>query len=1041
MSTREERVYWQCLEERRADPSYLADTSGELFDPPDPDTVTRRGFLGRVGFGLAVAASGCTRAPVERAIPFLSQPEEMTPGVSAFYATTCDACPASCGILAKVRDGRPIKIDFNAESPLGGTCAVGQASVLSIYDEGRLKGPLWQGQETAWDEIDRAIRQRLEAGAKAGGKLALLTGTITSPSTRELIGRFLDRFPESRHVVYDPISLSTLRRASAICFGRDVLPRFRFDRAELIVSLDADFLGSWISPSEFARAYAAGRRIPSRPAAGHGHDHDDGHGRDDEHVGTNGHAAAESEPVAMSRHIQFESCLSLTGTNADTRIPVSPSEISATAFALLDDLLERSGQERLGAGIPASLERRRVEETAEELWRKRGRSLVVCGDNDLAAQAAVAAINSLLGNVGRTLDLENPSNLMQGDEGEMAVLIEEMMRGEVGALLIHGVNPAYDWPRAEDFVEGMGNVALTVSFADRLDETASLAHAVCPDHHFLESWGDAQPSDDFYGLRQPALRPLFATRSFLESLQIWQGQAPDHLGYLQDYWRRLVFSRLPSERWVHAGDEERSFRSFWDRALHDGFFQAPLRPASEQALVSGWRLPVEARIRNAGQERPGAGLELRLYEKSGMRDGRHANNPWLQELPDPVTKVVWDNYAAVAPALAADLDLRQEDVVRLTDGQRALELPVYIQPGQAPSCVSVALGYGRRRAGKAGNGVGANAFPLADFRKGTESSEEGTEVSGKGTVLFRSAGWRLEKTGRRYPLAATQTHHRLDGRPIVREATLSEFEDDPGAGAHGVTHELHNLWAEHEKGRHSWGMAIDLTACIGCSSCLIACQAENNVPVVGKEEVRLKREMHWIRIDRYFSGPEENPQTVHQPMMCQHCDLAPCETVCPVLATVHSSDGLNQQVYNRCIGTRYCANNCPYKVRRFNWFQYSRNDRFDYYMNDDLGTMVLNPDVVVRSRGVMEKCSMCVQRIQEGKLTAKVQKRPLRDGDIQTACQQACPADAIAFGDLLNRESHVARQNRDARFFHVLEEIGTRPGVGYLTKIRNKGKA
>jgi len=557
-----------------------------------------------------------------------------------------------------------------------------------------------------------------------------------------------------------------------------------------------------------------------------------------------------------------------------------------------------------------------------------------------------------------------------------------------------------------------------VSCADRLDETAAQAHAVCPDHHFLEAWGDAEPVASFFSLAQPTIAPLFDTRAAQDSLLKWLGRAPDFYEYLRGYWRETLYPQ--QSRYA-------TFDEFWDHSLHDGVCALPAGPAAERRFAGDVSAAAASIVRDherSAGERHADRFEVHLYETVGQRDGAHANNPWLHELPDPVSKVTWGNYAAIAPAVASRLGISSGDVVALDAGTRRIEVPVHVQPGQSPRAISIAMGYGRRRAGRVGQGVGANAYPLVQVVAGMRRYA-GTSVT-------------VARTGRLEPLAATQTHHSMEGRTIVEQTTFAAWLAASSAG-HGEhePQEVPSLWAGRPAGAHAWGMAIDLNTCTGCSACVTACQAENNVPVVGRDEVRRGREMHWIRIDRYYTGSEDDPETLVQPMMCQHCNNAPCEPVCPVLATVHSSDGLNQQVYNRCIGTRYCENNCPYKVRRFNWFEYARNSRFDFNMNSALGSMTLNPDVAVRSRGVMEKCSLCVQRIQAGKLAAERDGRPVADGDIETACQQVCPAEAIVFGDLSDPNSRVSTLVRSQRRYRVLEELGTRPNVSYLTKVRN----
>jgi Fe-S-cluster-containing dehydrogenase component/anaerobic selenocysteine-containing dehydrogenase len=944
---------------------------------------SRRDFLARLGFALAASAlASCSRAPVQKAIPFLNKPEEVTPGVASWYATTCAGCAAACPLLVKTRDGRPIKIEGNAESTRfgGGTCAAGQATVLSLYDPNRLKGPLWHGEPASWSEIDARVEAQLAAASRRG--IVLLSGTIVSPSTRALIAEWSARFPRFRHVVYDAVSFSALRAATRACFGVAAVPHYRFDRAKAVVGIEADFLGTWLSPVEFTRQYADRRR--------------------------------EGLSIGDMQHYQFESGVSLTGSNADRRVAIAASEQGAVALALLQRLAARAGIDDRLPSVDIAIDARTLDRAADDLWRHRGQSLVVCGSADPSTQVVVHAINAVLGNIGVTVDLDAPSLQRQGDDAAVEELIESMSRGDVQVLMTYGVNPLYDFPDVERFARGMESVALSISFADRADETAAASHAVCPDHHFLEAWSDAEPITGSFSLAQPTVAPLFDTRAAQDSLLKWLGRPPDFYSYVREFWRR---ERFPKQR------RYRTFDEFWDHALHDGVYDDPAPTEGRRyALADGWRAAAGAlaadRRRNAAARAPDR-YELHLHESVAIRDGRHANNPWLQELPDPVTKLTWSNCIAIAPSVAASLGVATGDVVRVAAGDRSCELPAYVQPGQSPSTVSIALGYGRDGAGKVGNGIGANAFPLV------------STAAARRTYL--RTGVAIQRTGRHRELALTQTHHSIEGRSIIRSITLDELLNERPEPAP----ERPSLWPEREGGEHRWAMAVDLNSCTGCSACVTACQAENNVPVVGPDEVRRSREMHWIRIDRYYEGADDNLDVSFQPMMCQHCQNAPCETVCPVLATVHSSDGLNQQIYNRCIGTRYCENNCPYKVRRFNWFQYAGNDRFDYTTTDPLERMVLNPDVVVRSRGVMEKCSLCVQRIQAEKLSAKQEGRALEDGRIKTACQQACPASAIVFGDLNDPNSEVARLRRSRRHYQVLDELGTRPSVGYLMRVKN----
>jgi Fe-S-cluster-containing dehydrogenase component len=674
-----------------------------------------------------------------------------------------------------------------------------------------------------------------------------------------------------------------------------------------------------------------------------------------------------------------------------------------------------------------------VDLAAKELLGAKGKSLVVSNSNDANVQLLVNAINNMLGNYGKTIDLSSPSYLKQGSDADLKALMADMKSGKVGALFVGAnTNPAYTLANADAFVKSLSKVDLTVSFSLYNDETAAHMQFVCPDQHFLESWGDAMPKAGHYSLQQPTIRPLFDTRQMQDSFLKWSGASQDYYAYLTSYWKSNILGT-----------------SSWNKTLHDGVFVK-----NTTVDVANFAADVNAAANAVSKVKAGK-FEIELYEKVSMGTGSMANNPWLQEMPDPVTKNTWDNYLTVSKSTAVALELTNwnvsngalnGDMVNITvNGVVMNNVPVMIQPGQAKDTFGLALGYGRN-VGKEQNIVGVNAFPL---------------MNGTSNATFDV---KIEKAEGEHHFAATQLHHTMMGRAIVKEATLADYIKNPKAGNPDILLDTHEgkkpvdkltLWADHEKGVHFWNLSIDLTSCIGCGNCVVSCQSENNVPVVGKEEVRKSRDMHWIRIDRYFSSDEEdkskddrsfdlmedaseNPEVVYMPVMCQHCNHAPCETVCPVAATTHSSEGLNHMAYNRCIGTRYCANNCPYKVRRFNWFNYPENDAFNFNMNDDLGKMVLNPDVVVRTRGVMEKCSMCIQRIQYGKLEAKKGNRKVVDGDIQTACSSVCPTNAIVFGDAQDRSSKVAELKGDERSYHLLEELGTQPSVFYQTKIRNK---
>lgn len=991
------KQYWTAPDRKPA--NGLVQIGGDEFpglEAAGGARLKRRDFLKVAGFSFAAAGiTGCTRAPVQKAIPMLVQPEEIVPGVAQYYASTCGGCAAGCGTLVKVRDGRPVKLEGNPQHALsrGGLCAAGQASLLGLYDTQRFRAPERRGKSTDWKTLDAELTAKLGELRASGGALRLITPSIVSPGLSAAIAGFVEQFPGARHVMYDVPSRSATLDAHESTHGARVLPRYDFGRAEVIVSFDADFLATWISPVEFTAAYTTGRR----PTA---------------------------ERPRMSYHVHFEPRMTLTGGNADRRYATAPGGSGAILTCLAGRIANRAGfRFDSGPNCDLPVDRPTLDRLAGRLWDARGKSLVINGANDAGEQRLVNFINHLLGNYGTTLDVARPSYQAQGSDAGVAELLDEISAGSVQALFVLGANPAFDFPR---HAAAMARVPLIVSLAERRDETAALAHYVAPDHHFLESWGDAEPVAGRVSLQQPAVRPLADTRSSLESLARWSGKPGSAYDLLRDAWQKSIYPRALTRQ---------TFDAFWDQSLHDGCVEvAAVSPKLKKFDAAAVR-PIS---------RGSAPYSVVLHMTAAMLGGRHAYNPWLHELPDPVTKVTWDNYASLSPATAAKLGAADGDVVRVETANGALELPAFVQPGQHDSAIAIALGYGSKLSARFAN-VGPKWI---DFLPSVGANGlVGSNAAGLVTVADQRLGYvvpaAIRKTGRKQPLASTQTHNTLtvpeklakferEPRPIIQETTLAAFAKDPAAGVKESEDNRDDLWpADHATAGPRWGMVIDLGACTGCSGCVIACQAENNVPVVGKDEVRRNREMHWMRIDRYYS--ETAPSVVDvafQPMFCQQCGNAPCETVCPVLATVHSEDGLNQQVYNRCIGTRYCANNCPYKGRRFNWF--------DYAHDDVLQNLVLNPDVTVRSRGVMEKCSFCVQRIQTAKIAARDEGRPVADGEIQTACQQSCPADAIVFGDLNDPRSRVSQLMKNPRRYRILSELGVKPAVGFLTLVRNR---
>jgi len=983
-----EKKYWKSLEEQANLPitnpgQKDKDASRSLLDLIDDEIdskpSSRRNFLKFCGFSFATAAIATScKNPVQTAIPYLNKPEEVTPGMANHYASTYFDGQDYNGILVKVRDGRPIKIEGNDLSTIsnGATSARVQGSVLSLYDDGaRYKAPTIDGKDTTWNMVDSEVLSKLSASSVAGKTIALVTSTIISPSTLSVIAEFKSKYPTVKHITYDAVSSAGILQANNLTFGVQAIPDYHFDKADVIVSFDADFLGTWLMPVEFTRRFAASRKL-------------------------------NAEKRTISQLTVFESGMSLTGANADYRFPIKPSQQSSVILSLYNEIAKATG----GATYSAPESAIDVTKLAAKLLGAKGKSLVVCGINDTSLQVVVNGINTMLLNYGSTLDFTSPLNIRKGIDTEMESLVNEMNEGKTGVAIFYNVNPAYNYSDTKKLQVGLKKTELTVSLATAIDETAALCKIVAPDHHYLESWNDAEPKKGSFSLQQPTIRNIYDTRQLQDSLLKWAGSTTIFSAYLKQYWQQNFTSKQ---------SEFASATDFWNYTLQKGIFELPA--SSTQPTFISQALADSATKASASKA---SEIELVFYETIALGNGQHANNPWMMEMPDPISKVCWDNFAAISPKMAEKLAVTTGDVLKLADG---LELVAYIQPGQADGTIAIAYGYGRTNAGKVANGVGANVFPFMKLENTTRKSFFGTAS--------------VTKTEKKYNLASTQTHHSMEGRDIVRETTLKEWQEKPNAGneMHEEIEKKHlTLYKEILYEGHHWGMSIDLNACTGCSACVIGCQAENNVAVVGKQEVAKSRIMHWIRMDRYYSEDSANPSVYFQPVMCQHCDNAPCENVCPVSATNHSSEGLNQMAYNRCIGTKYCINNCPYKVRRFNWFRYATNDAFDYNMNSDMGRMVLNPDVTVRERGVVEKCSFCVQRIQEKKLLAKLENRPLGDNEINTACMQVCPAGAIIFGDMNNKHAKLTDLITDQRNYNLIEEIHTLPSVGYLTKVRNR---
>jgi len=1029
--------------------------------------TSRRDFLKFLGFSTVAATLAACEAPVYKAVPYVNRPEEITPGVANWYASTFFDGHDYNSIVVKTREGRPIKIEGNTLSKvtLGGTNSRTQASVLSLYDSTRLRAPKMKTgnawADKTWDEVDSAIAGKLSASKG----VAIVSSTIISPSTRRAIAQFSAKYKVT-HVTYDAVSYSGMLKANLSTFGKAMIPTYNFDKADVIVSLACDFLGNWISPVEHAKQYGITRKV-------------------------------SKDKKTMSKHFQFESNLSLTGANADERFPVKPSQIGQIALGILAGVG--------GAGAASAVAAKEIEKIVTALKGAKGKALVVAGSNDAAIQLVVNEINKQIGAYGSTINTNVEDFTHQGDDAALKTLVGNL-GSSVDTVIFYGANPVYSAPKELGFEAALKNVSTKITFATHVDETAALCDFILPDHNFLEAWGDHMPRTGHYSLQQPAIRPLFSTRHAQESFIKWSGAPKDYLSFVKETWMGMQSMQN------NFGD----FNAFWINCVRDGVFEglphvevtenaAPAPAPAAAPTASGDSVadatPVQHKATVMGSIAftggtlslaeatsqisaiKGGKTELVIYAKTSMGAGNQANNPWLQEMPDPITKITWDNYVTMHPADAKAMNLfgmeddsmmvrfdQMEDgldVVKVTANGHSVNLPVWVQPGQARGTVGIAIGYGRKGFNEYVDNIGQNIYPALG-------------MSASGTIDYSAYNTTVALAGvEPYKIAATQTHHTMMGRneDILRETTLAAYAKDERAGNPAVTMHTYKgeqaveavtLWNDFERPNHKWALAIDLNGCIGCGACVVACTVENNVPVVGRDEVRKSREMHWLRIDRYYSSDTvkeeaevkgemglmemyrhmesptfDNPKVAFQPIMCQHCNHAGCETVCPVIATTHSNEGLNQMTYNRCVGTRYCANNCPYKVRRFNWFNYVEYHRFKGLnpAQDDIGRMVLNPDVTVRARGVMEKCSMCAQRIQSGKLEAKKAGRKINDGEIKTACMQACPTDAIVFGDILNPESQVAKMEQDGRKFEVLEVTGSRPSVFYMTKVWNRDDA
>ncbi|MEI6669068.1 MAG: TAT-variant-translocated molybdopterin oxidoreductase [Acidobacteriota bacterium] len=970
------QAYWRSLEE-------LADTeefqrwlhrefpeqASEFADP-----VGRRQFLRLMGASLALAGvSACTRQPAEAIVPYVRPPEGFVPGKPLMFATAVTLGGIATGVLVESHEGRPTKIEGNPEHPasLGATDLFTQASILSLYDPDRSQTLTYRGDIRTWSAFLGAVRGALESVRPVrGAGLRILTDTCTSPTLARQVRDLLTEFPAARWHQYEPVGRDQVRAGARLAFGSVVETRYQFDKARVIVALDADFLGLMPGMVRYTRDFSAARRVR----------------------GTH---------VEMSRLYAVESAPTNTGAKADHRLALGPNAVGEVARALAASL----GVAGISGASLSPAAQRLVDAAARDLAANKGASLVVAGEEQPAAVHALAhAINHALGNVGQTVLYTDPIETNPIDQAaSLRELVADMRAGSVGGLLILGGNPVYTAPADLQLGEALQRVAFSAHLSLYEDETSAACQWHIPEAHALEAWSDARAWDGTATILQPLIAPLYNGKSahdVLAGLSALQGRG----GYEQvrDTWKAYAES---------AGIVD--FEAFWRRSVHDGVVAQSAYAPRATTLQDVAKAVGKPAVRTNG-------LELVFRADPTVYDGRFANSGWLQELPKPFTKITWENTVQLSPATAASLGIRNEDVVDLTANARTVRGPAWIVPGQADGVVTVHLGYGRTHAGRVGTGAGFDAYQLRT-----------------GDATWISSGVTLVKTGRRAAVASTQLHHDMAGRPLIRTASLEQFRENPGVvqAEEPAPPKTLTMYPDHEYKGYAWGLAIDINACTGCNACVVACQAENNIPVVGKDQVAKGREMHWIRIDTYYKGdPNESPEAYHQPVMCQHCENAPCEVVCPVGATVHSDEGLNDMIYNRCVGTRYCSNNCPYKVRRFN---------FLLYQDWDTPTLKMqrNPEVSVRSRGVMEKCTYCVQRISKAKIDSQKEDRKVRDGEIATACEQSCPAQAIVFGDINDPQSRVAALRADARSYSLLGELNTRPRTTYLAALKNTNAA
>jgi MoCo/4Fe-4S cofactor protein with predicted Tat translocation signal len=1014
------REYWRSLESLAETPEFkeflhreFPQNASEWLDP-----VGRRGFLKLMGASLALAGvSACTRQPDEEIVPYVRQPEEEIPGKPLFFATAMPMNGAGIGLLVESHEGRPTKIEGNPDHPAsrGATDLFAQASILGLYDPDRSHNITNLGDIRPFSAFTSAVQDPLKTQeASQGAGIRILTETIASPTLAAQMRGFLAKFPQAKWIQWDPAGRHNARAGSQLAFGEYVDAQYAFDKADVILSLDADFLCTGASGVRHSRAFASRRRL-------------------------------ESDSASLNRLYAVESDATNTGSRADHRLPMKPSEIEAFARAVAS----RVGVAGVDAATVPQAAQRWIDPLVRDLQASKGRSLVIAGDGQPAIVHALAhAMNDVLGNVGATVTYTQTAEVQPMDQrASLKQLVDDMNANKVALLVVMGGNPVYSAPVDLKFGDAMQKVAMRIHLGLYEDETAAFSHWHITEAHYLETWSDVRADDGTVTIIQPLIAPLYGGKSAHEVMAALSGAERSGYDLVRAYWMSPgaasgtatiaapvpapapppapaparsaaagapapapVAAAAPAPATAPAATATPQFDRQWRQWLHDGVVPNTAFAPKTVAIKAAFASPATPRA-------TAQGLEAVFRPDPTIHDGRFTNNAWLQELPKSLTKLTWDNAALIAPGTADRLRLISGDIVELKQGGRTLRIPVWLSPGQAPDTLTLHLGYGRTRAGRAGNNTGFNVNALRTFD--AQDILQGVE---------------LNKTGETYPLACTQDHWSLEGRNLVRVATRTEYEAQPNF-AQRIEEEsarkpLTMYWQPYKYEGYAWGMTIDQNVCTGCNSCVVACVSENNVPVVGKPQVMNGREMHWLRIDRYYTGDIDNPDTYHQPMPCQQCENASCEVVCPVAATTHSDEGLNDMVYNRCVGTRYCSNNCPYKVRRFNFLLYQDWDTQSLWP-------MRNPDVTVRSRGVMEKCTYCVQRISQARIAAKLEDRQIRDGDILTACQAACPTSAIVFGNINDPGSQVSKLKSTPRNYTLLAELNNRPRTSYLAVVRN----